>query len=1281
MVLSSKERLAFAALAKEAFKEGVEQYSRFLARLKKRATGRGAQDDEVRCRRARQKYLYAKLGTWNAEDEAMEALLACETDLEVTDSDEDHDIEEEDDDDLVIVSGSPAGEATPPISPPDVHTGATPAMLDLTITDDEMSFDDSDEDQPNMALSTPTRPHSPELFAPRPSSTPPTSPTSPTSSPQRRKSSRPSKQSDFLGNLVPTYEIAPRLDGLSGLAPKKKKRKLSAEDKGKAKAKKDDAEALVEPVFMTPRVATSVLRLFNNKGVRSTLSINEMAKQNDADEKVLERAELAYEGWRSERKKKCEPIDDIPIRFGLRDGSSVSQEDVETYTAARIGDVDYAAGDFVLIAGESETEPWFARVAYFHQDPLDSRMRCHLQWFFTARAVYGHAAHARHLLYRELCGSVDVSTIISKVKIVVGNDKSAPPDAFFVSCLLKSDRSTAPVPTFDDPTPFCEQKEIRGCFGCEDDLAHLATHAKEGGRSVPLPRWLTCPTVSDPIAFVYDDVHYHIEDDVYLLADLKAQEKPSWNGAQAPFRLGRLLSVGGWTGDRDKPRPSIKPGTRIVVRPYLRLDHIVKGDGSRHERDLVATDEKVELRLDSLSGKFRLTQGTAPDLEPYEQLDTFWVESYLREASSSAVEKAILSAWSAPSPLLRFHRRLNSNLEELILPLNDGVVTLCKYCDEPRVKALEDDEAAGELMNVGDFYKLRALSLYSGVDLLSWGMKRGLRLSFDVAVESDRAAAKACKANHPTTKVLCASVADVLEEGWLAGAGDDAQAPLDVDAVVGGPPCQSFSRANMHKKADDPRSLQPFVFLGYFESGRPLLGLMENVAALATHAQKEAGDVYGLVCDLLLRLGYDIRAGISNAAAYGVAQNRRRLFLQIAKRGIDVPRIPEPTHAVSSSRTRLGKRYEDDGEDKIAYVASTRRAEVHSAPFPAITVAESLRGFPSFDAFKRPVSAPKGCDKTGKSTNVTFGLSDRDQERVQAIGIHGKDGKVGDYRDFAHDPEIALAEPEKKKLKEDYWRRLWEDEISAPLLTQLDPKGSNGARLHFKDDRILSVAEALKLQGGPVDLEVFPLAKGDKKLTKVDLEIAYRLIGNAVAVPVAAAHAREWRAVIVPHVRSHSAKDKGKGKAPAPGSAAPTFFSRLSEKLDIVPAAITPPTSSAARVKAKETVDMLDLTADDEDDAAARSDIALDVGLAPWTAGAADARSAVEGSQGEKRSLDDAEIDGAGPWSDDEVIVVSRPASSQVQGKGKGRKRAAVVLEDEEDAGDTDSVEDLFDFV
>lgn len=99
--------------------------------------------------------------------------------------------------------------------------------------------------------------------------------------------------------------------------------------------------------------------------------------------------------------------------------------------------------------------------------------------------------------------------------------------------------------------------------------------------------------------------------------------------------------------------------------------------------------------------------------------------------------------------------------------------------------------------------------------------------------------------------------------------------------VVGGPPCQSFSRGNRSRKPDDPRKDLVRTFfttaLELHSKRSPLQFIvMENVTevALADDGQLLRNQILALES-----AGFEVHVNLMNAADYGVAQNRKRLFL------------------------------------------------------------------------------------------------------------------------------------------------------------------------------------------------------------------------------------------------------------------------------------------------------------------------------------------------------------------------------------------------------------------
>lgn len=108
-------------------------------------------------------------------------------------------------------------------------------------------------------------------------------------------------------------------------------------------------------------------------------------------------------------------------------------------------------------------------------------------------------------------------------------------------------------------------------------------------------------------------------------------------------------------------------------------------------------------------------------------------------------------------------------------------------------------------------------------------------------------------------------------------------------AVVGGPPCQSFSTMGKRLGFDDPRGQLVWSFFKVIEALEPRFFIMENVSGLY-HSHMRT-----LVCDRAVDLGYRVKEGLLDAVDYGVPQFRER-FILIGSRDDEMIFLPQPTH-------------------------------------------------------------------------------------------------------------------------------------------------------------------------------------------------------------------------------------------------------------------------------------------------------------------------------------------------------------------------------------------------
>jgi len=136
----------------------------------------------------------------------------------------------------------------------------------------------------------------------------------------------------------------------------------------------------------------------------------------------------------------------------------------------------------------------------------------------------------------------------------------------------------------------------------------------------------------------------------------------------------------------------------------------------------------------------------------------------------------------------------------------------------------------------------------------------------------------------------------MLELGALSG---------EVDLLLGGPPCVAFSKSGFHleykRQGRDPRAGLLWDYLRFLDVMRPRSFLMENVFGLAYRNQSSS--FFRGLRDGIRRLGYSLSVGVLNAADYGVAQNRQRIFL-IGAREKQPLALPPPTHWGEHERRR-----------------------------------------------------------------------------------------------------------------------------------------------------------------------------------------------------------------------------------------------------------------------------------------------------------------------------------------------------------------------------------------
>jgi DNA (cytosine-5)-methyltransferase 1 len=190
-----------------------------------------------------------------------------------------------------------------------------------------------------------------------------------------------------------------------------------------------------------------------------------------------------------------------------------------------------------------------------------------------------------------------------------------------------------------------------------------------------------------------------------------------------------------------------------------------------------------------------------------------------------------------------------------------------------------------------------AVSLFSGCGGLDYGMEAA---GFQVAYRND--IDRHCCATLLLNGLSPAQLAPVEEvsasdiRGFLGS-------KTGVDLVMGGPPCQPFSKSAYWSHGDtlrlnDPRANTLAEFFRIVEELRPKAFLLENVHGIS-YTGKEEGFRFLIksIAKINRKTGTDYNPSwrILNAADYGVPQLRQRFFL-IAFRSGNAFAFPPPTH-------------------------------------------------------------------------------------------------------------------------------------------------------------------------------------------------------------------------------------------------------------------------------------------------------------------------------------------------------------------------------------------------
>ena len=97
-----------------------------------------------------------------------------------------------------------------------------------------------------------------------------------------------------------------------------------------------------------------------------------------------------------------------------------------------------------------------------------------------------------------------------------------------------------------------------------------------------------------------------------------------------------------------------------------------------------------------------------------------------------------------------------------------------------------------------------------------------------------------------------------------------------VDLFIGGSPCQSFSVMGKRKGLEEARGTLFYEYARLVDEIRPKVFIYENVPGMLNH---DNGNTWRVISSIFSSLSYRWTYWVLNAKDYGLAQNRRRLFV------------------------------------------------------------------------------------------------------------------------------------------------------------------------------------------------------------------------------------------------------------------------------------------------------------------------------------------------------------------------------------------------------------------
>lgn len=354
---------------------------------------------------------------------------------------------------------------------------------------------------------------------------------------------------------------------------------------------------------------------------------------------------------------------------------------------------------------------------------------------------------------------------------------------------------------------------------------------------------------------------------------------------------------------------------------------------------------------------------------------------------------------------------------------------------------------------------IRIVDLFSGAGGLALGWKRAhaTAVEFVAAVDNDKYLPQLYEMNHPGTTFVSYQFGEPGRSGnaenlcRLLKVG-----PGDIDVLLAGPPCQPFSAAGKRDPVDD--GMLVFHVCEIAAVLKPRMVLIENVPEFS---RVHDGRLLGRVRVAFRNAGYSTDVRVFRADSLGVPQTRSRCFLLAVRSGVRAPDRPlidliKATHIAFESNGG----YSELQRGFVEPLAPTVTVEDAIGDLPELAASE---GDQIAQLFNPPSSYYQKSLRDSNGCLFNHVASSHTAPMLAAMRLLGA----------GETPQRLQGHPLRRK---EYFRAAYarlDPKKPAPTITTQTHNPGSGRFTHYRDDRVITVREAARLQGFPDSFRFF----------------------------------------------------------------------------------------------------------------------------------------------------------------------------------------------------------------